>query len=180
MSASPVVIGIDPGLAKVGWAVVGDGVIAAGRFNTTPADGTDTERIAKIALWLMGTIKDHDVAAVAVETQHLDSGSRGTERDAKSYDAQGVAACRGAVAALCALTGLPVYEVAPSTAKKALTGNGRASKEQMRAMAQAIFPKGVRVSFDAADAAGIARAGQNRWKDANLQQRLAGTSAVRD
>ena len=77
-------------------------------------------------------------------------------KNAKSALKLGMA--RGVAMAACSSHGLPLQEIAPRLAKKAVTGTGTADKKQMQAMVShllGIVPKGA----DAADALGLAIAG---------------------
>lgn len=66
------ILGVDPGLADLGWAVVevaGDvtRLVAHGAVSTKPADGTDLDRVVLIASAVQALIEDHAPHAVAVE-----------------------------------------------------------------------------------------------------------------
>jgi crossover junction endodeoxyribonuclease RuvC len=68
-----------------------------------------------------------------------------------SKAAMGTAEARGAAQVALALAGLEVREYPPNVIKQAVTGSGRADKEQVRAMVERIT--GVRAASDhAADA----------------------------
>jgi len=64
---------------------------------------------------------------------------------------------RGAALVALAMAGLPVSEYPPATIKKALVGAGRASKEQVRAMAARLLgPAAGKLALDASDAVAVA------------------------
>ncbi len=64
---------------------------------------------------------------------------------------------RGVVLLCAAVNDLEVHEYPPARVKQAVTGNGRASKEQVRAMvARVLGMKSVEGTFDAADALAVA------------------------
>lgn len=76
----------------------------------------------------------------------------------------------GAVRAVSALhdEGLPVVSVSPQSAKQAITGSGRATKDMVRICAERTL--GVQlVSDDTADAVGIALAGVAKFGECNWQ-----------
>jgi crossover junction endodeoxyribonuclease RuvC len=63
---------------------------------------------------------------------------------------------RGAVLTAIAIHHLPAFEYAPLRIKQAICGYGRASKEQISKMVQAILKIHVNVGFDETDAAAVA------------------------
>ena len=65
----------------------------------------------------------------------------------------------GLLACLCWQRGFYVCSIVPSTAKKALTGDGKASKEDMLKVAKLLWPDVQQ--FDEADAIGVALATRN-------------------
>ena len=68
-----------------------------------------------------------------------------------------LAHARGVVLASVGRVGIPVYEYSPATLKKAVTGNGRAEKEQVQAMVVRLVSGGTGIaSADAADAVAAA------------------------
>jgi len=159
MSDRPIVLGIDPGIAATGVALIQGGRCYAPPqgmevrpyiIRTSPRDGTDAERIATILEQLPDVVPD----IVAVETQHGAWGSTEAEVRSKAASAARIAALRGAVGLWAQQGGAEVVEVSPQSAKKALTGSGRAKKPQMVRMV--LSRLGVRVGSDAADACGIA------------------------
>lgn len=68
----------------------------------------------------------------------------------------------GVIVGVAASFDIPVIGVQPSEAKKALTGKGNASKEEMIAAAQRQF--GLSLPKDVADACGIALAGLAKYR----------------
>jgi crossover junction endodeoxyribonuclease RuvC len=124
------VLGVDPGLTRCGLGVV-DG--APGRaprlvrvgFVKTPAEAAIAVRLlaieAEIESWL-DACKPDTVAVEQVFSQQNVRTVMGTAQV-------------GAVAILCAARrGLPVATHTPSEVKAAVTGNGRAGKDQVTAM----------------------------------------------
>jgi crossover junction endodeoxyribonuclease RuvC len=70
--------------------------------------------------------------------------------------AQIMGIARGAVLTAIAIHHLPAFEYAPLRIKQAICGYGRASKEQISKMVQAILKIHVNVGFDETDAAAVA------------------------
>ncbi|ACU71270.1 crossover junction endodeoxyribonuclease RuvC [Catenulispora acidiphila DSM 44928] len=147
------VLGVDPGLTRCGVGVVegtpgrpltlvGVGVIR------TPADMDLSRRLLAIETGLEQWLAEHQPEAVAVErvfSQHNVSTVMGTAQ-------------ASAVAMLVAARhGLPVALHTPSEVKAAISGSGRAGKDQVATMVARVLrlaepPK----PADAADAAALA------------------------
>ena len=124
------VLGIDPGLTRCGLGVV-DGT--PGRALTmvevgvarTPADDEISQRLLALEEMFEAWMTAHQPDAVAVERVF-------SQRNVQTV--MGTAQA-GAVAIVCAARrGLPVALHTPSEVKAAVTGNGRAGKEQVTTM----------------------------------------------
>jgi crossover junction endodeoxyribonuclease RuvC len=64
-----------------------------------------------------------------------------------------LAHARGVILAVLGSAGVPVHEYSPATIKKAVTGSGRAEKDQVKSMVRHFVPDvGNQASADAADA----------------------------
>ena len=146
------ILGIDPGLAATGWAVIGPGlgkpaVIACGTIRTTPADD-QAARLVKIARGLRDAVAAHAPQVAAVEQALV-------ARSAQSALALGQA--RGVALLVAAEAGLPVHEFLPMHVKQAVTGYGHAGKAQVeRMVAHLVTLTGAPGSSHAADAIAIA------------------------
>ena len=108
MRATPgvVVLGLDPGLASLGWGVVRrEGTrsvyVAHGCVTTHGDDGTDHERVAALALRLRLLIGLHQPAYVAVERWVCYGQSATTQ-------AHTIGLVLGMVATVCVETGVPM------------------------------------------------------------------------
>jgi crossover junction endodeoxyribonuclease RuvC len=76
-----------------------------------------------------------------------------------------LAEARGALLATLARRGVPVREVTPAEVKSALTGNGRATKEQVARMVRLLLGLAPgRLSADASDALAVALCGAQRLR----------------
>jgi len=126
------VLGVDPGLTRCGLGVV-DAAPGGGRGVScvavdvvrTPADAALAQRLlmvgAEVERWI--TVHRPDVVAVErVFSQH------------NVRTVMGTAQASGVVALLAARAGLPVAFHTPSEVKAAVTGAGRAEKQQVTAM----------------------------------------------
>jgi crossover junction endodeoxyribonuclease RuvC len=123
------VLGIDPGLAATGWAVLETGpgkplVIACGTVRTLASDD-GAARLLLIARRLRDAIAAHAPAVAAVEEALV-------ARNARSALALGQA--RGVAVLAAAEAGLPVHEYLPMHVKQAVTGYGHADKGQVERM----------------------------------------------
>jgi crossover junction endodeoxyribonuclease RuvC len=109
-----------------------------------PAGATLPERLLRIREGLAELRDRCDAAEMAVETLFLG-------RNARS--AHVLAQVRGVVLLCGAEAGCPVHEYTPMQIKKAVTGYGRAAKEQVRSMVTLLLSLGREPgSSDAADA----------------------------
>jgi crossover junction endodeoxyribonuclease RuvC len=147
------VLGIDPGLTRCGLGVV-EGtpgrpptLVAVDVVRTAASDDVATRLLAietEIERWLTEYQPD-TVAVERVFSQHNVRTVMGTAQ-------------AGAVAIVCAARrGLPVALHTPSEVKAAVTGNGRADKDQVTAMVMRLLrmPERPRPA-DAADALALA------------------------
>ena len=126
------VLGVDPGLTRCGLGVV-DGAPRGGRDVSyvavdvvrTTADAPLATRLyelgAVVERWI-GTLEPDVVAVERVFSQH------------NVRTVMGTAQASGVVALLAARAGLPVAFHTPSEVKAAVTGEGRAGKQQVTAM----------------------------------------------
>lgn len=149
-----VTLGIDPGSQICGYGVLdGRKYVDCG---TLRARGPYARRLADIYLRDMVALLDEfGPALMAIETQFVpDAGRVRNHRSALQ-----VAGARAVAVAVAAYRGIKIAEVAPATAKKAVTGNGAATKEQVQAMVQKIFGLNVIPEPDASDALAVAWAG---------------------
>jgi crossover junction endodeoxyribonuclease RuvC len=142
------ILGIDPGLAGTGFALLSGPnlILACSTLVTKP--GRDGERLLAITRHLRVLLAEHPPQEASLEELFMG-------RNATS--AIGVAQARGAILAVLEECGIPVYEYKPSQVKMVLTGYGNADKAQIARMlgAQVKVPEG-RVDAHAMDAIAIA------------------------
>ncbi len=129
MSDSRIILGIDPGLANVGWGVVKDSapsleLVAHGCIRTT-RERAHAERLLAIYRGLREAIEEFRPSVMAVEEVF-----QGRNPRSALLSGEG----RGACLLAWALSGLRVVEYPATVVKVALTGNGRAAKVQVQAM----------------------------------------------
>lgn len=155
------VLGIDPGLSRTGYgcvAVASDGyttsIVEAGVLRL-PRGTTLSHRLRQLELDLAEVLEELEPDVLAVESVFTHSRNLRT--------AILMAHARGVILLAGARRGCPLVEVAPATVKKALTGAGRASKEQMQLAIAARFGLAAPPEPpDVADALAIALAGARR------------------
>ncbi len=144
-------LGIDPGTAATGYGVVERNgsrlrAIEYGCLETGPA--TQGERLVAIHAGIAELIGRHRPTLVAVERIFF---SRNVQT------AFSVGQARGVVLLAAAQSGLPIFEYTPNEVKMAVTGYGRASKEQVQRMVQTVLGLAlVPTPDDAADALAVA------------------------
>ncbi len=78
--------------------------------------------------------------------------------------AQILGAARGAAITAASLQAKEIFEYAPLRVKQAVTGQGRASKEQMARTVMAMLGHGRALAFDEADAVGVALCHAFTWR----------------
>lgn len=146
------IFGIDPGMASVGLAVVDrDGstmrAVWYGCMRTDAASSVDA-RLATIHHACSQVIERFEPDSMAIEEMYP---------GASPQAAMGVGQARGVCILACALAGVPVTEYSPTAIKRAVTGFGKAEKDQMQRMVQRILQLAELPRPDhAADALGIA------------------------
>jgi crossover junction endodeoxyribonuclease RuvC len=147
-----VVLGIDPGLARMGYGVVAqrDGRFKAVEYGTlTSQPHTPLEqRLADLFGKVQKVLKKARPDEVAMEELFF-------SRNAKT--AIGVGQARGVALLACGLAGIAVYEYRPMEVKQAVAGYGNADKEQVQKMVKLLLGlEEVPKPDDTADALAIA------------------------
>jgi len=125
-----IVIGIDPGLATVGYGVLSSSErnvtpLAYSCIRTAPCPGGTPERLELIFDEVYSLIEEFSPGCMAMETLFF-------SRNVTS--ALGVAEVRGVVMLAARKHGVPVAEYTPNQVKQAVTGSARADKRQVQEM----------------------------------------------
>jgi len=146
------VLGIDPGTATTGWAILEEtkGKISAVAFGHISTDKSHTEehRLLEISEDIISIIKKHKPAEAAVEKLFF-------FKNQKTIIQVGQA--RGALLLTLAQKGVKVSSYTPLQVKQAMTGYGRAEKQQVQLMAKNILNlKSLPKPDDVADAIAVA------------------------
>lgn len=148
---SKVVLGIDPGSVISGFGVIRvDGsrltCIEAGVVRT-PAKHAFEQRLLKIHEGLVEVIQRVDPDEAAVESvfhaKHAASALK-------------LGQARGVALLAVVQAGLPLSEYPPARVKQAVTGNGRASKDQVKMMVETLLSQRFDLPADATDALAVA------------------------
>jgi len=165
-----IVLGIDPGLANTGYGVVRS---AAGRLVALDGGVIETaaglpieRRLADIYGAIDELLAEHEPQAMALEQLYFG-------QNVKTAFAVGQA--RGVVMLAAGRRGMACESYTPQKVKGAVCGNGRADKEQVARMVQALLGLAAPPTPDhAADALAVAICHANC---APLSRALAGASA---
>jgi crossover junction endodeoxyribonuclease RuvC len=146
------VLGIDPGLAVCGYAVVektpsGERAITAGVIRTR-SDEPVASRLFELHRDLAAVADDHTPDVMAIEQVF-------TNRNLMTAISVGRAS--GIALLVAAQAAIPVYEYTPSAVKAAVAGYGNATKDQIRYVVASRLKLAARPEpADAADALAIA------------------------
>ena len=146
-----IILGIDPGLASIGWAVLqsdkGFKLLESGCFETEK--GTDfSSRLEIIFEEIKKLSEKYDLNVLAVEGLYF-------AKNVKT--AINVAQCLGVIKLAGKKLGLSVMEYTPLNVKMTITGYGRAEKDQVEFMVkQTLGIKGKIKPSHTADAVAVA------------------------
>ncbi len=120
------ILGIDPGLAIVGYGVID---YKSPKFTTidhgailTPANTNVEDRLISIYDKLDALIKTHEPDAVAVEELFFNTNQKTVIT---------VAEARGVILLCCKKNNVPLFEYTPLQVKQSVVGYGRADKKQI-------------------------------------------------
>lgn len=159
MPESRVCFGIDPGIGRLGYAVViqTGASLSAGTYGclvTSP-----DEPVERRILWLFNNL-DVLIGKAGPDLVSVEKLYFGRNIST----AENVFQVRGAVLLLAARHSIPVVQPKPSEVKMAVCGNGRAEKRQVQLMISRLLNMGnIPCQDDAADALAIAVTGLAIW-----------------
>ena len=143
------ILGIDPGYGILGWSVIDSGfhIIQYGTIQTSSKQRID-DRLLDIHRGLIHIIETYKPDCAAMERLFF---ARNTTT------ALDVAKTMGVILLTLRQSGIDYTEYTPVQVKQAITGFGRASKEQMQTMVGRLFRiKEIPEPDDAADALAVA------------------------
>lgn len=161
------ILGIDPGTATTGWAVLKENAgrcetIAYGHISTDKIN-SDEERIFEISRDLKKIIDSYKPAEAAIEKLFFFKNKKTVIE---------VAQARGAILLTLADKNVKVNSYTPLEVKQALTGYGRADKKQMQSMTKCILClEEIPTPDDTADAIAIALCHIHSRKLINLNKK---------
>ncbi len=147
-----IVLGIDPGLATMGWGVLKS---ERGRFETidygvvlTPKTETLPVRLAMLEEGVKKLVDKYTPDEIALEELFFNN---------NITTGINVAQARGVILLTCVKNCGRLYEYTPLQIKQALTGYGRAEKKQIQIMVKTFLRlDGIPKPDDAADALAVA------------------------
>lgn len=145
-----IILGIDPGTARTGWGIIslqGNSYTLIAYGVISPKSKILSEKYADIYDGVKEVIKKYQPNCMSIETQFV---SKNPQSTIKIGMARGVALVAGAKA------NIPIYEYAPTKAKQAVTGSGRAQKEDIQRMIGLLLSSKKNIPHDAADALSLA------------------------
>ncbi len=151
-----IVLGVDPGSHATGYGVISTGPVLSlveGGVIRTHSKNPLSDRLLTIHNQLNDVFSRHDIQAMAVEDLF-------NAKNARSSLILGHA--RGVILLAGAQAGLEVADYAPREVKMALTGNGSATKEQVRFMVMRLLGIKKEPPMDMSDALAVALAHQQR------------------
>lgn len=160
------ILGIDPGIAIVGYGVVDK---EGNRYKTVAYDAVTTrahtpleERLEKVYNGVNEIIKAYKPDVMSIEELFFNNNAK---------TALTVGQARGVIILAAVQNRIPIYEYTPLQVKQALTGYGRASKTQIQQMMKSILGLAeVPKPDDVADALAIAVCHGNSMRFNSIKQ----------
>ena len=143
------ILGVDPGLTRCGFGVVESGLKAVNFGLFQSAAGTDpSNRVGTIAEELEKLVVEHKPDLIALERVFAQANLRSV---------MGVAQISGALMAIAHRHSIPLQFFTPSEVKLAVTGHGRAGKDQVAQMVtRLLLLEEIPKPADVADALAVA------------------------
>lgn len=169
-------LAIDPGLRCLGYVVFDENenrLVEHGAFEHGPEEGDHPRRVMLYTEDVAGVFERVHPLTLAIEDQQPPGRGAGGEAKARFWDLIAVARLVGRLWGLADGTDCEVEFVNPRAAKKALTGNGNASKDQIvnAALSQYGITERTKPRRESqADALGIALASRRRLIDDRLRE----------
>lgn len=152
MKPEELILGIDPGTAITGYGIIriktrGFEVVDYGCIRPSKSS-TPAQRYKQIFEGISELLERHSTHAMSIESQFV-------QKNPMSALKLGMA--KGVAMLAASLRQIPVFEYAPSQAKRAVVGNGRASKTQVQGMIKSLLSlSSIPEPEDAADALALA------------------------
>lgn len=145
------ILGLDPGLRRTGWGLI----------------DSDRGRLSFVACGVVAAVAEPDIARRLVQLYDglrrvlssyapLEAAIEETVVNRNAASSLKLGHARGVALLVAAQAGLPVAEYAAKRVKRAVTGTGGATKEQVAAMVRILLPNSGTPPGDAADALAVA------------------------
>lgn len=147
-----IILGIDPGIGRMGWGIIKDEAgkqtpLEFGCFETSSKENLD-KRLEQIYHFVLSLINKFTPEIMAIEQLYF---------AANSKTALIVGQARGVILLAAAKGKIPTMSYTPLQVKQAITGYGKADKNQIQQMVTALLHLSNRTKRDdAADALAIA------------------------
>jgi len=146
-----IILGLDPGSRVTGWGLIRQSgaqavYLASGEIRPHRAAGLP-ERLADLTQALTALLRTHRPDCAALEQIF-------SAKSARSALVLGHA--RGALLATLAGAALPIAEYSPAQVKQAVTGSGRADKQQVQRMVAVLLNHRAQMTEDESDALAVA------------------------
>ena len=123
------ILGIDPGTSLIGWGIIDSAVVDFGAFRTKP-NIQNRDRVRDVFDFFSSLIKKYGPDVVVLEKLFF-------FKNAKTVMA--VSEIRGVLMLAAACQGVEIREFTPLQVKQAISGYGRADKNQMGRMVAMIL-----------------------------------------
>jgi crossover junction endodeoxyribonuclease RuvC len=128
-SHSNYILGIDPGYARVGWAVVDSvepkAIVVAAECFETEAKQSFVDRLALVYQEISRISTEYSCQSVAIESVYFNTNAK---------TAINVAHARGVIQLAAVHQHLSVFDYTPLQVKQAIIGYGRGNKQQIQQM----------------------------------------------
>lgn len=142
-----IILGIDPGLADTGWAVI----LASGQSYRFVSCGTistsskleNPERLKIIGDEIRNIVKNFTPDEASIEEVFINKNALASLK---------LGHARGAIIYAVATENVPIFEYSATSIKKTIVGVGRAEKHQISAMLKILIPKATPKNDHEADA----------------------------
>lgn len=149
-----IILGIDPGLARLGYAVIKKDrqrlVLLKYGCLETKSNLENFVRLQNLAVDLKNIINEYHPGIIGIEKLFFFKNKKTVIQ---------VAEARGMILSAAGGREVAIYEYTPLEVKQALTGYGRATKEQVQKMLMQVFKLKMMIEpDDAADAVAVAYA----------------------
>ncbi len=146
-----IILGIDPGTRITGYGIIR---VEGNRFRHVdngciipPTKNPMEERLGYIFAEVEKLVRQHDIEILSLEKAFF-------AKNAAS--ALKLGQCRGAIMVVAHRAEIPLFEYSPNEVKQAVTGSGRAQKDQMQKMIKMLLGLPEPPQADAADALAVA------------------------